>query len=632
MTNLLLATIGLPFLGAVAILLLADQGKAVVRQLALLVTLVTAAMAGALVFRFVPGERAMGEWTQPWLSGAGLNVQLGVALDGLSVWLFGLSALLSVTCVLISWESISDRPATYYALLLLLETGMLGVFVARDIILFYVFFEFTLIPLFFLIGIWGSEERRYAAVKFFIFTLAGSLLTFLGLLAIVIWNGTQPGASLTFSIADITAGLAKNPLPDAYQCWIFLALFAGFAIKVPLFPLHTWLPLAHTQAPAAGSVLLAGVLLKLGCYGFLRFSIPWLPVATAESVPWLLGLSTAGIIYGALVALAQSDMKKLIAYSSVSHLGYCMLGLFALDATGLEGGTLQLINHGLSTGGLFALVGMLYDRYHTREIRQFGGLTRRLPYLSAMFVFFTLSSVGLPGLNGFAGEFLILIGMFQRAVGPLPDDLAHTFKWFAVLAVFGVVLGAWYMLWLVERVFFGPLREPALHGDGHGHAAHAHSAGHSPAAHGQSHDPHAIAAHGHDSHSHDSHGHDGHGQAEAPLPGPHIPDLNWREFLALAPLCVFIVWIGVQPDYFLKRVSPEVEVLAVAAEKAFDARFPAAKPVVAVRPDAPRVDARQAEAPPGVEGLPPVAIQPRKLALGASRIPAAASQRGVFTP
>ncbi len=513
------------------------------------------------MFRYVPGDADFSEWGCNWLTMPGVDIKFSLGIDGISVWLFGLSALLTVTCVLISWESISDRPGTFYALLLFLETGMLGVFAARDIIMFYVFFEFTLIPLFFLIGIWGSEERRYAAIKFFIFTLAGSVLTFLGLVAIVVWNSTQPNASVTFSISEITKGLAANPLPFNYQLWIFLALFAGFAIKVPLFPLHTWLPLAHVQAPAAGSVLLAGVLLKIGCYGFLRFSIPWLPEATAAAVPWMLWLSAAGIIYGALVALAQSDLKKLIAYSSVSHLGYCMLGLFALTAAGLEGGTLQLINHGLSTGGLFALVGMIYERYHTREIREFSGLTRRLPLLTTMFVFFTFSSIGLPGLNGFAGEFLVLIGMFQRAMGPLSTELASQFKVIAVLGVFGVVLGAWYMLWLVQRVFFGPLREPSLHhAAAHGHESHA-THGHGPGSHAA-----ATTAHGHAADGHDAH----HGHAEAPLPGPHIPDLSAREFFALAPLCVFIVWIGVHPAFFLRRFEPGLTDLTAGAEATFD--------------------------------------------------------------
>ncbi len=558
MDSLLLATVFLPLAGAALVWILAERGKAVVRESALITTLVTCVLAGILVSRFTPHRVPFAFGEMNWLGGAaGLNVRMGLGLDGLSVWLFGLTSLLMITSVLVSWEAISDRPGVFYGLLLLLESGMLGVFAAQDIILFYVFFEFTLIPLFFLIGVWGSEDRRYAAVKFFIFTLAGSLLTFLGLVAIVLWNGSQPGHTLTFSIAELTKGLAAYPLPHAYQWWIFLALFAGFAIKVPLFPLHTWLPLAHTQAPTAGSILLAGILLKVGTYGFLRFNIPMLPDATAQCAPWLLGLSTAGIVYGALVALAQTDIKRLIAYSSVSHLGYCMLGLFALNATAMQGSVLQMVNHGLSTGGLFALVGMIYERYHTREIRKLGGLTRRTPYLAAMFVLFTFSSIGLPGLNGFAGEFLILAGMFQRAFGPLPAALGDPFKVFAVLAVFGVVLGAWYMLWLVQRVFFGPLREEDGHG-GHASAAPAigHASGHhAPTQHAAGH----AAGHGTTvaAQAGSSHGHE-------------VPDLNLREVLALAPLVVFMFWIGLAPGFFLERIQPSLTPASTAASEAFD--------------------------------------------------------------
>ena len=289
------------------------------------------------------GERTSPRTDCPWFAAAGipLDIRFSVALDGLSLWLFVLTALLLVVAVLISWEAIKDQQSLYYRLLLLLGTGMLGVFVARDIILFYLFFEFTLVPLFFLIGIWGSEQRRYAAIKFFLFTLAGSVLTLLGLLAIVLWDWhARRRAPMTFSIPDLTAHLHDHPMPYGMQVWLFLALFAGFAIKVPLFPLHTWLPLAHTEAPAAGSILLAGVLLKIGTYGFLRFSLPMLPEATAACMPWLLWLSVAGIIYGALVALAQSDLKRLIAYSSVSHLGFCMLGIFALNRVAVQGGAL----------------------------------------------------------------------------------------------------------------------------------------------------------------------------------------------------------------------------------------------------------------------------------------------------
>ncbi|NIL96884.1 MAG: NADH-quinone oxidoreductase subunit M, partial [Planctomycetales bacterium] len=359
--KLLVASLAVPAIGAGLILLLAGQRRQWAARLALATTLLTLLLVGGVVFGYAPAEAV--EYAvvdQAWLGGqTGLDIRISIGLDGVGLWFYGLSALLMVTGVLVSWEAIEERAGTFYAMLLLLETGMLGVFVARDIILFYVFFEFTLIPLFFLIGMWGSEQRRYAAMKFFLFTLAGSVLTFLGLLSIVVWHYWQPGtAGLTFSIPELTAALGVRPLPLGWQYGIFAALFIGFAIKVPLFPLHTWLPLAHVQAPTAGSVLLAGVLLKIGTYGFARFNLPLLPDATAALAPWLLWVSVAGIVYGALVALAQSDIKRLIAYSSVSHLGFCMLGLFALNRLGTQGGVLQAVNHGLSTGALFAIVGM----------------------------------------------------------------------------------------------------------------------------------------------------------------------------------------------------------------------------------------------------------------------------------
>jgi NADH-quinone oxidoreductase subunit M len=452
--------------------------------------------------------------------------------------------------------------------------------VARDIILFYVFFEFTLIPLFFLIGIWGSQERHYAAMKFFLFTLAGSVLTFLGLLAIVLWVyyhpvgtepspffgertssanelraenmalspsvapggqshfrgeqvasngnglstakiGTVPDKRLTFSIPDLTHALRQRPMDPAVQVWIFLALFAGFAIKVPLFPLHTWLPLAHVEAPTAGSVILAGVLLKVGTYGFARLNLPMLPDASAVLMPWLMSIALAGIIYGALVALAQRDIKRLIAYSSVSHLGFCMLGLFALNRVGVQGSVLQMVNHGLSTGGLFAVVGMLYERYHTREIAELGGLAKRLPVLAFFMLVLTLSSIAVPGLNGFAGEFLVLLGAFQRGWTQAPAEHWLTFRVIGVLGVSGVVLGAWYMLWLYQRVFFGPLREP--------HPS-----------------PHPSG---------ESHG------------GGRIRDLSLREICCLSPLLVFIIWIGVQPRFFLDRMAPTLDELVVRGQR-----------------------------------------------------------------
>lgn len=551
-TALLLTSLALPLAGALVLGALScfDVDRNAARWTGLGFALATLLVAALVVSRFTQDAGAAAgfavtEWK--WIDPAttGVDIRFSVGLDGLGVWLYGLSALLVLTSVLVSWEAIEDRPALFYAMLLLLECGCLGVFVARDLLLFYVFFEFTLIPLFFLIGIWGSEERQYAASKFFLFTLAGSLFTFLGLLAIV-WlhaAGSDSG-TLVFSIPELQRGLAAQPLDPAWQLWIFIALFAGFAIKVPLFPLHTWLPLAHVQAPTAGSVLLAGILLKIGAYGFVRFNLPLLPDATAACMPWLLGLSVAGIIYGALVALAQSDIKRLIAYSSVSHLGFCMLGIFALNQAGLEGALLQMVNHGISTGGLFALVGMIYERYHTRQIADLGGLAARMPVLAFFLLLFTFSSIGLPGLNGFTGEFLVLAGTFQRGFGETPAAGSLLFPAIAVLAVSGVVLGAWYMLWLVQRVFYGPVKEPA------GHSAHA------PEDHGAA--PGATAASSHHDHDH-----------SAAAESDEIRnDLSLREILALAPLVLFVFWIGLAPEQFLRHSRATLEESAAAARAA----------------------------------------------------------------
>jgi len=537
MNYLLLATVFLPLVGAI----LAEGSRARVRQVALAVSLLTLALAAFLIACFPGGREEFAHFDVAWFGGtdAPVDILFSIGLDGLSLWLFGLTALLMVVAVLVSWEAIDQRAPSYYRLLLALETGLLGVFVARDIILFYVFFEFTLIPLFFLIGIWGSQERRRAAIKFFLFTLAGSVLTFLGLLTIVLWDYYHSSTgywsatgAMTFSIPKLTASLKDHPMDGWLQVMVFLALFAGFAIKVPLFPLHTWLPLAHVEAPTAGSVILAGVLLKLGTYGFARFALPMLPEGVVACMPVLLWLSVAGIIYGALVALGQSDIKRLIAYSSVSHLGFCMLGVFSIGPLGMQGGVLQMVNHGLSTGGLFAVVGMIYERYHTRKIADLGGLAHRTPLLATMMVILTLSSIGLPGLNGFVGEFLILLGMFQRGFGAqgiaeASAGLVWQYRAIAVLAVAGVVLGAWYMLALVQKVFFGPLREP-----------HA----------------------GRDSISSSSAGH------------PEVRDLSPREIAALTPLVVFIFWIGIQPRVFLDRMEPTLEEIAKPAVQRLEVR------------------------------------------------------------
>lgn len=541
---LLLVSVFSPLAGT----LLLGRDRARARQSALATTLFTLLLCVLVMAAYPPGAKDFARVDLPWMTGMDSPdeipvVSFSLSLDGLSLWLYGLTALLGVVGVLISWEVIRSEAARFYRCWLLLETGMLGVFLAQDILLFYIFFEFTLVPLFLLIGVWGSEERQYAAIKFFLFTLAGSVLTFLGLLAIVLWVYTTTG-QLTFSIPALTEYLQNlhggERMPLTLQLVIFWALFAGFAIKVPLFPLHTWLPLAHVEAPAAGSVVLAGVLLKVGGYGFLRFNIPMLPEATAASMPYLLVLSVAGIIYGALVALAQKDIKRLIAYSSISHLGFCMLGIFALNRPGAQGGVLQMLNHGLSTGALFALVGMIYERYHTRQIADLGGLARRLPWLAFFMMVATLASIGLPGLNGFVGEFLALWGMFHRAWKAAPAEWAGLYQVLSILAVSGVVLSAWYMLWMIQRVFFGPLREPPLG------ASSANDTQEHPAEGTPSHDIPVESASDH-------------------AGGQPIQDLSWREIAALAPLGLLMVWIGVYPKFFLDRIAPTVETLTAPA-------------------------------------------------------------------
>jgi NADH-quinone oxidoreductase subunit M len=452
-------------------------------------------------------------WDLLSLGSSGASIQFFVGLDGLNVWLVVLTAVLMVSAVLISWNSFQVRERTneYYAWLLTLETGMLGVFLAFDIILFYVFFELTLVPLFFIIGIWGGPERRYAARKFFIYTLAGSLITLLGLLGIVIACYSQSN-QLTFSIPQLVAIVnqrlaIQDPAEQEFwrivQFWVFLAMMAGFAVKVPLVPLHTWLPLAHVEAPTAGSVLLAGILLKIGAYGILRLCLPLAPDASLSlGVPLVGALAVIGIIYGALCALAQNDFKKLVAYSSVSHLGMCMLGMFALNVVGLSGSLLQMINHGLSTGALFLLVGMLYERYHTRQMQDYGGMAARLRLLACFMVFICFTSVGLPGLNGFVGEALVFLGMitFRPAL--------------AIVGTAGIVLGAWYLLHLLLRVFFGPVREP-------------HHPGHGP-----------------------------------------VRDLDRYELASLIPIAVLCVVIGVYPQPLLKTSQPAIEVVAGIADRA----------------------------------------------------------------
>lgn len=451
----LVAMVAVPLAGALVLSVSRDDGRWG-RWLALGAALFSLACAVVLAKSFV--ESAAGtvvSWS--WLPEVGIRCEFGI--DGISLWLVVLSSLLSVSAVLVSWDAIRERVRGFYSLLLLLQAGMLGVFLSRDVILFYVFFEFTLVPLFFLIGVWGSPaQRQLAARKFFIYTFAGSVLTFLGLIYIVI--AFADGGALVFSIPELASSAARGAsgeaarIPPVTQWWLFAALLIGFSVKVPLVPVHTWLPLAHAEAPTAGSVLLAGVLLKIGVYGFLRFNLALLPDASYEFLVPIMVLSVIGIIYGGLVALAQNDIKRLVAYSSVSHMGFCMLGVFSANAIGVSGGLLQCVNHGLATGGLFAMVGMLYERYHTREISSFGGLARKMPVLTFFFIVITMASIGLPGLNGFVGEFLVLAAVFQNG-----------FYILGACAATGIILSAIYMLWLVQRVFFGPLREPAHDGE-----------------------------------------------------------------------------------------------------------------------------------------------------------------------
>jgi NADH-quinone oxidoreductase subunit M len=472
-TWVLTAVIFAPLIGALVLCLMNVRSHEQIRRGAILASLAALGFSLAALRLFYQsvtdgqpawksGQFAL-EIRVPWLGGApllpALDIAYHVGVDGVSIWLLMLTALLTPLAIWASFSGIRERVKEYYVLLLLLETGMLGVFCARDLLLFYVFFEFTLVPLYFIIGIWGGPQRRRAAAMFFIYTIAGSMLTFAGVLFLAYQAYRLPEiARFTFDL-DTLYGVGRQ-LDVSVQRWLFWALAAGFAIKVPLFPLHTWLPLAHTEAPTAGSVLLAGVLLKLGTYGFLRLSLPMLPAATIEMAPIMGGLAIVGIIYGALVAWVQTDVKKLVAYSSVSHLGFCILGMFSLKMAGLTGSLLYMVNHGLSTGALFLVVGMMYERYHTRHVDEIGGLGRRMPWLAFFLVFFTLSSIGLPGLNGFVGEFLVLLGTFSsqttldgNAVGPL--GVHH-----AIVAALGIVLGAIYMLWMCERVLFGPLREP----------------------------------------------------------------------------------------------------------------------------------------------------------------------------
>ena len=422
----------IPALGALVVALVPKRRTELIFPLALTVSMLPLAVVGYVLWEFEVGEpgfqfvqRVL--WFEPW------DVSWNVGVDGISLLLLALTAILFPISIAAS-KSIEKNQKMYMVAMLLLETGMLGVFVALDLLLFFVFFEITLVPMYLLIGIWGSGNRVYAAVKFFLYTALGSALMLTGIIWLAVISGTF----------DFRA-LLDFPLTSNQQGWLFLGFGLAFAVKVPIFPFHTWLPDAHTEAPTAGSVLLAGVLLKLGTYGFIRFNLTLFPDAAVRFAPWLAGLAVVGIIYGAAVAIVQPDVKRLIAYSSVSHLGFIILGIFAMTSQGLTGGVIQMVNHGLTTGALFLLVGMIYERRHTRQISDYGGVAKVMPVFAGLFLFSAFASAGLPGLNGFVGEFMILLGAYLR------------FPWAAILAASGVILAAIYLLWAYERVFTGPI-------------------------------------------------------------------------------------------------------------------------------------------------------------------------------
>ncbi len=429
----------LPLAGAVVVMLLPKQGRAA-WYWALFVTLTTFLLSLLLFFNWRVGEAGY-QFVEryPWIPSLGIQYFLGV--DGISLFLVLLTTFLGPIVILASWENIADRQKTYLFLMLVLETGMLGVFMALDLFLFYVFWELTLIPMYFIIGLWGGPRRVYAAIKFFIYTMAGSALMLVAILVLRYYSGTF----------DLTEILAKTRLDDYVQWWLFLAFALAFAIKVPVFPFHTWLPDAHVEAPTAGSVILAGILLKMGTYGFVRFALPLFPRAAVNFTGLFLTLAVIGILYGGLVALRQRDFKRLVAYSSIAHLGFVMLGIFALTPQGLSGAILQMVNHGLSTGALFLLVGMLYDRRHTRMLDDFGGIWAVMPVYGAFLLITIFSSAGVPGLNGFVGEFTILVGTFWK----------HRIA--AILAALGVIIAAWYLLHAFREIMQGPITRPENH-------------------------------------------------------------------------------------------------------------------------------------------------------------------------
>jgi NADH-quinone oxidoreductase subunit M len=493
----------LPLVGAVLLLFVGRERMGFIRNLAFVFSLASFVVSLLLPINYDPSTAAVQFSEQAnWIPSIGVSYFFG--LDGISLWLVMLTTFLSPIAVLCSFESIKQRAKEYYIFLLVLETGMLGVFLSLDFFLFYVFWEVMLVPMYFLIGVWGSDRRLYSAIKFFLYTLFGSVVMLLGILAIYFYAGPRLG-HYTFNVLELMKiAYPHTPVINvfgtsfSFQDLVWLAFALSFAIKVPMFPFHTWLPDAHTDAPTAGSVILAGVLLKMGTYGFLRFNLPMFPEASQHFVPLVFVLSIIAIIYGAMVCMVQPDMKRLIAYSSVSHMGFVMLGMFAFNAQGVQGSLLQMINHGLSTGGLFLVVGLIYDRRHTRLISELGGLSRQMPIYATLFAIIMFASMGLPGLNGFIGEFLILIGAFQVR------------WWWGAFAVTGVILGAAYMLWLYQRTMFGEITKDV---------------------------------------------------------NRTLPDLDLREMATLLPIIAFCFWIGLYPAPFLKAMETSVANVIQTVEK-----------------------------------------------------------------